>query len=331
MRRREFITLLGGAAAGPVLWPRAARAERAERMRRIGVLLPTSASDPEWARRIGALTDTLRTSGWIEGQTFTFMIRYGEGKPERLLALAAELVSAKVDVIVTASYATGEARKATSTIPIVMATVGDAVGTGVVASLARPGGNITGLTLIATETVVKRLQLVRNFSKDWIRIAAFFDGNTPAHRLQIKAMEQAAPALGFALQSFPNTSADDVDNNLQATVKANAQVIFTLDTPLIESHRERIVGFAMRQRLPVIAENRPMLMAGALMSYSANQVEMWRRAGAYVDKILKGEKPADLPVEQPTRFEFVINLKTGKALGLDVPPSLLAIPDEVIE
>ena len=208
---------------------------------------------------------------------------------------------------------------------------GDAVGTGLVASLARPGGNITGLTLIATETVVKRLQLVKNFSKDWIRVAALFDGNSPAHRLQISALEQAAPALGFVLQSFPNTSANDLDDSLQAAVKANAQVIFTLDGPLMETHRERIVGFAMRQRLPVIAENRPMLMAGALMSYNPNSIDMWRRAAAYVDKILKGAKPADLPVEQPTKFEFVINLKTAKALGLDIPPTLLALADEVIE
>jgi putative tryptophan/tyrosine transport system substrate-binding protein len=332
IRRREFITLLGGAAATPALWPLPLSAQQTGRVRQVGILLPTSASDPEWARRIGALTDGLRTLGWIEGQTITFMIRYADGKPERLHALAAELVAAKVEVIVTLAAALTEAiRKAASDIPIVMALAGDAVGIGLVASLARPGGNITGLTSIATETVVKRLQLVKDFSKDWIRVAALFDGNAPAHRLQIKAMEQAAPALGFALQSFPNTSADDVDNNLQSAVKANAQVIFSLDGPLLESHRERIVGFAMRQRLPVIAENRPMLMAGALMSYSANQVEMWRRAGAYVDKILKGAKPADLPVEQPTRFEFVINLKTVKALGLDVPPMLLALTDDVIE
>ena len=270
--------------------------------------------------------------GWIEGQTITLMIRYGEGKPERLPALAAEFAAAKVDVIVTYSAALTEpVRKATGSIPIVMGLSGDAVGTGLVASLAHPGGNITGLTLIAAETVVKRLQLVRNFSKDWVRVAALFDGNASSHRLQIKAIEQAAPALGFSLKSFPTMSADDVDNNLQAAVKANAQVIFTLDTPLIETHRTRIVGFATRQRLPVIAENRPMLMAGALMSYSANQVEMWRRAGAYVDKILKGAKPADLPVEQPTRFEFVINLKTAPALGLEIAPPLLALADEVIE
>ena len=222
-------------------------------------------------------------------------------------------------------------RKATSTIPIVMAQAGDAVGTGLVASLARPGGNVTGMTLVATEMVVKRLQLVRDFSKDWVRVAALFNGNSPAHRLQISAMEQAAPALGFVLQSFPSTSADDVDQSLRAAVQGGAQVIFTLDNPVIESHRERIVGFAMRQRLPVIAENRPMLMAGALMSYNANPVDLWRRAAAHVDKILKGAKPADLPVEQPTRFELIINLRTAKALGLDVPPMLLALADEVIE
>jgi putative ABC transport system substrate-binding protein len=332
MRRREFITLLGSVAVtSPILRPLATRAQQTGRMPQIGILLPTSASEPEWARRIGALTDALRTSGWIEGQTIAFMIRYAE-RPERLPALTAELVAAKVDVIVTQGAGPMEAlRRATSTIPIVMAQSGDAVGSGFVASLARPGGNVTGMTLAATETVVKRLQLVKDFSKDLVRIAALFNGNASGHRLQISAMQQAAPALGFVLQSFPNSSADDVDQSLRAAAQGGGQVIFTLDDPVIESHRERIVGFAMRQRLPVIAENRPMLMAGALMSYNANTVDLWRRAAGHVDKILKGAKPADLPVEQPTRFELIINLRTAKALGLDVPPLLLALADEVVE
>jgi putative ABC transport system substrate-binding protein len=331
MRRRDFISLLGGAAAG--VWPLIAQAQQPGRMRRVGMLFPSSASDPAWEGRIAAVKDSLRAAGWIEGQTVAFMIRGADGRAELLPALAAELIQAKVDVVVTQSEGPINAiRNASSTTPIVMGMIGDALGAGVIASLARPGGNVTGLTLAATETVVKRLQLVRDLSKDLVRVAALSNGNAPSHRLQVAAIEQAAPALGFVLQSFPNnTSAADVDRNLRAALDAKVQVLFTHDDPVVESHRERIVAFAMQHRLPVIAENRPMLMAGALMSYSAYTIDMWRRAGVYVDKILRGEKAADLPVERPSRFEFVLNLKTAKALGLEFPPTLLARADEVIE
>ena len=187
------------------------------------------------------------------------------------------------------------------------------------------------MTLIATDTVVKRLQLVRELSRDLVRIAVLFNGKAPSHRLQVGAIEQAAPALGFLLQTFPIASADDVDQGLRAALDGNAQALFTHDDPVVESHRERIVAFAVRQRIPVIAENRPMLRAGALMSYNADRIDMWRRAGGYVDKILRGAKPADLPVERPSRFEFVLNLKTARTLVLDIPDRLLALADEVIE
>ena len=327
MRRREFITLLGGAAA----WPLAERAQQDSRMRQIGVLLPPSANDPETQLRTEALMDGLRALGWIDGKNARFVIRSAEGHPERLSGLAADFASAKIDVIVATAVALNQAvRNATGNIPIVMASSGDAVGTGLIASLAHPGGNITGLTVVGTETVVKRLQLARNFSKDWIRVAVFFDANSPAHRLQMTALEQAAPALGFRTHSFPSTAAD-IDNNLQTAVSANAQVIFTLDGPLTETHREGIVEFATRRRLAIIAENKPLVKAGALMSYSPNPIDLWRRAGDYVDRILKGAKAADLPVEQPTRFEFIINLKAARTLGLEIPPTLLALADEVIE
>lgn len=329
MRRRDFLGIAGGAAASV---PLAARAQQIGRMRQIGFLFPNSGGDLEWERRVGALTDALRASGWIEGKTVEFTIRYAEGKPERLSAFAAELVSAKVDVVVTQGSEPIKAlHNANSTIPIVMAQIGDAVGTGVIASLAHPGGNVTGMTLVASETVAKRLQLVKDLSPEMVRVTALFDGRTMAHRVQIKFMEQAAPALGLTLQSLPNTSAADVDENLRLASQGGVQVLFTLDNPLIESYRERIVGFAMQNRIPVIAENRPLLTAGALMSYSPNLVEMWRGAAVYVDKILKGARPADLPVEQPSKFELVINLKSAKALGLTMPPSLLARADEVIE
>jgi putative tryptophan/tyrosine transport system substrate-binding protein len=169
-----------------------------------------------------------------------------------------------------------------------MGMIGDALGAGVVASLARPGGTVTGMTLIATDTVVKRLQLVRELSRDLVRIAVLFNGKAPSHRLQVGAIEQAAPALGFLLQTFPIASADDVDHGLHAALEGKAQALFTHDDPVVESHRERIGAFAMRRRIPVIAENRPMLMAGALMSYNADHIGMWRRAAEYVDKILRG-------------------------------------------
>ncbi len=328
MRRRAFLGLLGGAAA---TWPLAVAAQQT-RLRLVGMLLPTSASDPEWNRRIAAVKDALRAAGWIEGQTIAFMIRHADGKPELLPSLAAELVAANVDVVVTQSEGPINAlRQASSTTPIVMGMIGDALGAGVVASLARPGGTVTGMTLIATDTVVKRLQLVRELSRDLVRIAVLFNGKAASHRLQVGAIEQAAPALGFLLQTFSIASADDVEHGLHAALEGKAQALFTHDDPVVESHRERIVAFAMRQRIPVIAENRPMLMAGALMSYNADHIDMWRRAGGYVDKILRGAKAADLPVERPSRFEFVLNLKTARTLGLDIPDRLLALADEVIE
>jgi putative tryptophan/tyrosine transport system substrate-binding protein len=329
MRRREFIAGLGGAAAA---WPLAARAQQPERVRRIGVLMPIASADLEAQKRIGAFVQALEKLGWLEGKAIAFEMRYADGKPERLPALANELVQANVDVIVTHAAQPIEAvRKATSTIPIVMATVGDALGAGYVASLARPGGNITGLTIFATEQSAKRLQLIKEFIPSLVRVAVLSNANASGHRLQLKEMELAAPALGIALQSLPIGNASELDTSFQAAVQAHAQTVVTMDDPLIQSQRARIIAFAMGRRLPVMAEFRPFTEAGGLMSYGPNQVDMWRRAGAYVDKILRGAKPADLPVEQPTKFELVINLKTAKALGIEVPPMLLARADEVIE
>jgi putative ABC transport system substrate-binding protein len=327
LKRREFITLLGGAAAA---WPLAARAQ--ERMRRIGVLMPIAKVDLEAQKRIGAFVQALQKLGWLEGKAVAFEMRYADGKPERLPALAAELVQAKVDVIVTHAAQPVEAlRKATSTIPIVMATVGDALGAGYVASLARPGGNVTGLTLFATEQSAKRLQLIKEFSPSLVRVAVLWNANASGHRLQLREMEVSAPTLWIALQSLPIGNADELDASFQAAGQAEAQAVVTMDDPLIQSQRARIIAFAMGRRLPVMAEFRTITEAGGLMSYGPNQVDMWRRAASYVDKILRGIKPADLPVERPTKFELVINLKTAKALGLEVPPKLLALADEVIE
>jgi putative ABC transport system substrate-binding protein len=327
--RRQFIYALGGVAAS---WPLAARTQQSELVKRIGILQGLAASDAEWPRRFGAFKEHLRELGWIEGRNVAFEFRFADAKPERLPALAAELVQTNVDVIVTnAAQPVEAARKATSIVPIVMASVGDALGAGYVVSLARPGGNITGLTLFATDQSAKRLQLIKQISPSIVRIAVLWNGNASGHRLQIKEMEQAVPAMGIVLQSLPILNANELDATLRAAAQENAQAIVTMDDPLVQSQRVRIVEFAMGQGIPVMGEFRPVTEAGGLMSYGPNQVDMWRRAADFVDKIFKGAKPADLPVEQPTKFELVINLKTAKALGLSVPQTLLVSADEVIE
>ena len=328
MRRREFIALVGGAAAA---WPLPLSAQQAKRVRKVGVLMPLGESDPEARRRLAVFSKALREAGWTEGQTIAFETRYADGRPERLPALAAELVQADVAVIIThAAQPVEAARKATSTIPIVMASVGDALGAGYVASLARPGGNITGMTLFATEQSAKRLQLIKELLPGFARVAVIWNAGASGHRLQMKEMEQSAPALGIELQSLPIRNATEIDERLRA-VEADARFLITMDDPLIQSQRGGIVQSAMQRGIPVMGEFRPFTDAGALLSYGPNQTQMWRRAASFVDRILRGAKPADLPVEQPTKFELVINLKTAKSLGLDIPEKLLALADEVIE
>jgi putative tryptophan/tyrosine transport system substrate-binding protein len=327
LRRRQFITLLGGAAG----WPVAARAQQPQRMRRIGVLLLVSAGDAEFQRRVTVLRQALAELGWSEKNT-TFELRFADGRLDRLPALAAELVQANVDVIVTqGTDSTQAVSKATSTTAIVMASIGDAVGIGLVPSLARPGGNITGLTLVATEQSTKRLELIKEVSPALAHLAVLWNGSNASHRLQLREMETATQVLGLRLQSVPVRDEGELDAGLPAAVQAGVQAIITMDDQLINFLRTRIVELAMRHKLPLMGEFRPMTAAGGLMNYGPNQVDMWRRTAAYVDKILKGAKPGDLPIEQPTKFEFIINLKTATALGLEVPPTLLARADEVIE
>jgi putative ABC transport system substrate-binding protein len=327
LRRRQFITLLGGAAG----WPVEARAQQPQRMRRIGVLLLVSAGDAEFQRRVTVLRQALAELGWSEKNT-TFELRFADGRLDRLPALAAELVQANVDVIVTqGTDSTQAVSKATSTTAIVMASIGDAVGIGLVPSLARPGGNITGLTLVATEQSTKRLELIKEVSPALAHLAVLWNGSNASHRLQLKEMETATQVLGLRLQSVPVRDEGELDAGLPAAVQAGVQAIITMDDQLINFLRTRIVELAMRHKLPLMGEFRPMTAAGGLMNYGPNQVDMWRRTAAYVDKILKGAKPGDLPIEQPTKFEFIINLKTATALGLEVPPTLLARADEVIE
>lgn len=327
MQRRAFITLLGGAT---LAWPLIANAQPPERMRRIGLLQGLAASDQDWQRRLSAFRQGLAQLGWAEGRNIILDVRYADGNPERLPALAADLVAAQAEMIVTnAAQPIEAARNVTTTIPIVMASVGDALGAGYVASLARPGGNVTGLTLMATEQSAKRLELMKDISPGLMRIAVIWNENASGHRFQMKEMEPASRVLGLELKSVPIQKAGDIDAALRSVMQT--QAVVTMDDPVIQSNRGRIVDWGMRERIPVMGEFRPMAVAGALMTYGPDQVDLWRRSAAYVDKILKGAKPADLPVEQPTKFELVINLKTAKALGIAVPPTLIARADEVIE
>jgi len=328
VNRRDFIiTLLAGATA----WPSATRAQL-NRMRRIGVLQGLSADDQEWQRRLVAFRQALAELGWVEDHNIRIEFRYADGNPARLPALAGELVQSQVELIVTnAAQPIDALRAATKTIPIVMASVGDALGAGYIATLAHPGGNITGLTLFATEQSGKRLELVKEIVTNLVRVAVIWNGNASGHRLQMKELEPAASKLALVLQSLPIHLPDEIDGAFQAARQASAQAVLTMDDPMIQLHRAHIVELAMRQHVILMGEFRAMPLAGALMSYGPNQVDMWRRSAFYVDKILKGAKPADLPVQQPTKFELVINLKTAKALGLTVPDTVLARADEVIE
>jgi putative ABC transport system substrate-binding protein len=332
MKRREFITALGSAAAAPLLWPVSLSAQQTARLPRIGVLLGVSPSDSEWLRRVASFTQALHLLGWTESRNVVFETRYAEGKLDRLPALVAELIQANVDIIVTqGSEPVQAARNATDTIPIVMASVGDAVGAGFVATLARPGGNVTGLTLVATEQSTKRLELLREILPRVARVAVLWNPKNASHPLQVKEVERAAPVLGIQLQSLPVSDAIDLEKALETAAQAGAEALITMDDFLIIGHRVRIVDLAMRRRLPVMGEFKPLASAGALMSYSPDQIDMWRRAAGYVDKIFKGAKPADLPVEQPIKFELIVNLKSAKALGLRIPESFLVRADEVIE
>jgi putative tryptophan/tyrosine transport system substrate-binding protein len=328
MRRREFIAGLGAAAT----WPVVARAQTGERMRRIGILQGLSANDQDWKLRFSAFQQALAGLGWVEGRNIAFEARYADARPERLPELAAELIRANVDLIVTNAAQPVEAvRKATSTVPIVMATVGDALGAGYVASLARPGGNITGHTLVATEQSAKRLELIKELYPALTHVAVLWNANASGHRLQMKEMEPAALKLGITLQSLPIQTPNEIDAALQTAIRAGAQAVVTMDDPVIDSHRAFIVAVATRQRVPVMGEFRSMVGAGALISYGPSLIDLWRRTASYVDKILKGAKPADLPVEQPVKFELVINLKAATLLGITIPNSMQLLADEVIE
>jgi putative tryptophan/tyrosine transport system substrate-binding protein len=325
VRRRRFIMLLAGGAAATSTF--GVRAQQAGKVYRIGFLgdSPASISEPMEAFRQG-----LRDLGYVEGRNIAIEYRWAEGKPERMRELAEELVRLKVDVIIVpSSVYTEAAKRATSTIPIVFLAHADPLGTGHVTSLARPGGNITGLSVMLPEISVKGLELLKDAVPGLARVAVIFDPATPSHTPALKAVEAAGPFLGLQVHSVAVRSATEYDSAFSAIVQDRADGVLVLTTPLFIAG-PRLAELALTHKLPSVG-SRYHTEVGGLMSYWPNRNDYWRRSAIYVDKILKGVKPADLPVQQATKFELVINLKTATALGLTVPHSLLLRADEVIE
>ena len=324
MKRREFITLLGGAAA----WPLAARAQP-RRLPTIGFLGANRPStDSQW---VAAFVQRLRERGWIDGSTIAIEYRWVEGRGDRAAELAAEFVRLKVDVIVT--YATVPAlaaKQATTLIPIVFATLSNPVGTGLVTSLARPGGNATGLSNQISDTAGKKLELLREVVPGLRRLAILANVGNPAVVLEMGEVQAAARTFGLEVTRSEFRRVDDIASVFDA-LNGRADALYVCADPLVNTHRIRVNSLALAARLPTMHGLREYVEAGGLISYGPNVSDLFRRAADYVDKILRGAKPADIPVEQPTKFDLVINLTTAKALGLEVPPTLLARADEVIE
>jgi putative ABC transport system substrate-binding protein len=323
MRRREVITLLGGAVAG---WPLAARAQRGGKLPTIGLFNGGSADTiPEYR---AAFVRRLQELGWIVGRTVAIEYRYAEGRPERISEIVAEFVRLNVDVIVTAGTTAVAAKEATSVIPIVFPVSPDPVGVGLVASLARPGGNVTGLSTQDLDLVGKRIELSREIVPGLHRLAILCDVDLRAR--EMSEAQTAAAKRGLEVVTSGVRRSEEIAPALEAT-KGRADALYVCSGPFQARNQLYINTQALASRLPTILGDREDAKAAGLMSFGPNYADLWRRAGDYVDKILRGAKPADLPVEQPTKFELVINLKTARALGLEVPPLVLARADEVIE
>ena len=323
MRRREFIS----AVAGATVWPLAARAQHTGKMWRIAFI--THAPNPD---HDDELFESLRALGYVEGQNIVVERRYAQGKAERFQEFAAEMVRLKVDLIITnTTPAALAAKNLTTTIPIVIPTAIDPVGTGLIASLARPGGNITGGALLTGELAAKRLELLKEVVSSLSRTAVLWNSANPANALAWRETQGAARALGVTLQSHEVQSPQDFEIAFARMAEERSDALFVLDDAMTIQYRREIAEFAIQKRLPSMFAAKDRVKAGGLMSYGPRYSEMMRRAASLIDKILRGAQPADLPMEQPTTFELVINLKTARAIGLDVPATLLARADEVIE
>jgi putative ABC transport system substrate-binding protein len=327
--RREFIRLLGGAAAA---WPLAARAQQGAHMRRIGVLMNLGESDPEGQARIAAFREGLGKLGWTEGRELQIEYRWFAGDPDRARAYAAELVKIKPDVIFAGTTPSLAAlQPETRSVPIVFAQIGDPVGAGFVASLARPGGNITGFANFEYAIGAKWLELLKQIAPQVTRVAIIYDPTNSEAKDYLPVIETAARSFGVQVSISVVRNAAEIERAIEEFAREPNGGLIPLPSPLMAVRRDLIISLAKRHRLPNVYAYRYYPISGGLASYGIDNIDLYRRAASYVDRILKGEKPGDLPVQQPTKFELVINLKTAKALGLDPPISLLARTDEVIE
>jgi putative ABC transport system substrate-binding protein len=327
VKRREFITLLGGAAG----WPLAARAQQPAKVARIGYLGLGPAS--AWSSRVEALRAGLRDLGWVEGRNIVIEFRWAD-RVEQLPGLAAELVRMHVDVIFAPSSTMVEpARQATKTIPIVFSNHADPIGTGHVASLPRPGGNITGLSELASELDAKALEMLKEAMPQATRIGVLWNPTTPSQVPGLQSVKAAGERLGLALHIVPAATVEDFDGAFVSMARENVGGLFVVPAPLtvMPVPRARLAELALKHRLPTMFSAKENVEAGGLMSYGVDRNDLSRRAARYIDKILKGAQPGDLPVEQASKYRLIINLKTAKALGLEIPPTLIARADEVIE
>jgi ABC-type uncharacterized transport system substrate-binding protein len=328
MRRREFITLLGGATT----WPLAARAQQPERMRRIGVLDTLAADDPEASVRHGAFMQGLQEMGWAIGRNLRIDTRWAAGDTRRIRSLAAEMVGLGPDVIFTAGFSTiRPLLDATRTLPIVFANVVDPVGAGFVASLARPGGNVTGFASYEFGFPIKWLELLKQIAPGVTRAAVLRDPAITAGIGQFAAIQGVAPSFGVELTPIDVRDADEFQRAVAAFVRGPTDGLIVLGGPAANAQRELIATMAARHRVPAVYAARYFITAGGLISYGPDLVDQYRQAAGYIDRILKGEKPANLPVQAPNKYELVINLKTATAIGIEFPTSVIARADEVIE
>jgi putative ABC transport system substrate-binding protein len=328
VKRREFITLLGGAAA----WPLAARAQQPDRMRRIGVLMPLATDDPVGQARITAFLQVLQQLGWTDGRNVRMDYRWGAGDADRVRRYAAELLALAPDVILANGNAgVAPLLQASRTVPIVFAIVPDPVGAGFVDSLARPGGNATGFIAYEYSLGAKWLELLKQIAPDITRVAVLRDPALASGPGQFAAIQSVAPSFGVELTPVNVRDPGEIERGIASFARSSNGGLIVTGSALTAFHRDLIVALAARHKLPAVYIERFWVTAGGLISYGPDFLDQFRRAAGYVDRILKGEKPADLPVQAPTKYELIINLKTAKALGLDMPATVLARADEVIE
>jgi putative ABC transport system substrate-binding protein len=327
--RRELLAALGGAAAA---WPLAARAQQPAQLRRIGVLMPFAEDDPVGQARVAAFVQGLQQSGWTDGRNVRIDYRWSAGDADRIRKLAMELIALGPDVVMAfTSAAVAPLRQVTSTVPIVFAVVADPVGAGYVESLARPGGNVTGFEAYEYGVSGKWIELLKEIVPHLTRVAVLRDSAIAAGLGQLGALQAVAPSFGVELRPLDLNDPGGIEHGIAAFTKGSNNGLIVTGSPSATRHRNLIITLSARHKLPALYYERAFVTAGGLISYGSDYLDQCRRAAGYVDRILKGEKPGDLPVQAPTKYELVINLKTAKALGLEIPPTLLARADEVIE